>query len=175
MSFGCSLRSDFNKLCSLKNRKEGNRKMVEYQRRISTFRRVDFIKTNATQTNSISSDDAISSMTQGEDLYENTTEGYLDTNDLRPTTCLKESNSKMVKYPNSTFRRVHLIENNAIQTNSISSDESTYVNISMTQDEDLYVNTFEGYLDTNDLRPTTCIRSNKDKPGSTLADYIELC
>lgn len=133
MSFGCSLRSDFNKLCSLKNLKEGNRKMVEYQRGISTFRREDFIKTNATQTNSLLSDDAtyvnISSMTQGEDLYENTTEGYLDTNDLRPTTCLKESNSKMVKYPNSS----------------------------------------------DDLRPTTCIRSNKDKPGSTLADYIELC
>lgn len=42
-------------------------------------------------------------MMQDEDSYENTIEGYLDTNDLRPTTWLKESNSKMVEYPNFTF------------------------------------------------------------------------
>lgn len=53
------------------------------------------------------SDDAIyvdiSSIMQDEDLYGITIEGYLNTNDLRPTTWLKESNSKIVEYPNFTF------------------------------------------------------------------------
>lgn len=42
-------------------------------------------------------------MMQVEDLYQNTTGGYFHTNNLRLTSWLKESHSKMVEYPNFTF------------------------------------------------------------------------